>query len=51
MEMRKVMVIGILSADENVCRREAQRRMFISKAKAYQPLDIKVFFLLDSITH
>ena len=48
--MRKVMVIGILSADENVCRREAQRRMFISKAKAYQPLDIKVFFLLDGST-
>ena len=49
-ETRKTMVIGILSAASNVCWREAQRRMFITKAREYQPLDIKVFFLLDGST-
>ena len=40
-------VIGILSEADNVCLREAQRKMFIPRAKEYKRFDIKVFFLLD----
>ena len=47
---RPIIVIGILSAEQNVCFRNAQRQMFVSQAKAYTSLDIKVFFLLDSAT-
>ena len=47
---RGTMVIGILSAEENVCLREAQRKLFIPQARLYQRLDIKVFFLLDDRT-
>ena len=45
-----VIVIGILSAEQNVCFRNAQRQMFVTEAKAYTSLDIKVFFLLDNAT-
>ena len=43
-------VIGILSSTSNVCLREAQRKLFIPKAREYKRLDIKVLFLLDHRT-
>ena len=43
-------VIGILSQPSNLCFREAQRKMFIPRAKAYTGLNIKVVFLLDDRT-
>ena len=48
--IRKTIVIGILSRSENLCLREAQRKMFLPKAKAYKPLTVKVFFLIDNST-
>ena len=47
---RKTVVIGILSQSKNLCLRDAQRKMFITKASAYKPLIIKAFFLIDQIT-
>ena len=49
-EKKGKLVIGILSAEENVCLREAQRKLFIPQARLYQRLDIKVFFVLDDRT-
>ena len=49
-ETSNVVVIGILSKSINVCLREAQRKILIPKARAYTPLVIKVFFLLDDPT-
>ena len=46
----KTIVIGILSRSENLCLREAQRKMFLPRAKAYKPLTVKVFFLIDHST-
>lgn len=46
----RTVVIGILSSTNNVCLREAQRNMFIPKAREYKRLDIKVLFLLDHRT-
>ena len=39
--------IGILSKPDNICLREAQRKLFIPKSKLYKRFNIKVFFLLD----
>ena len=44
---RPKIVIGILSKQENVCLRNAQRLMFISQARKYSDLDINTVFLLD----
>ena len=43
-------VLGILSTANHFCLREAQRKTFISKAKAYTLLNIQVFFVLDEKT-
>ena len=50
MENKNTVVFGILSGASNLCLREAQRKTFIPKAKAYKLLNIKVFFLLDEKT-
>ena len=49
-ENKQTVVLGILSAAENVCLREAQRKTFIPKAKAYKLLNIQIFFILDEQT-
>ena len=49
-EYKETVVIGILSDAKHFCLREAQRKTFIPKAKAYKLLNIKVFFLLDEKT-
>ena len=49
-ENKETVVIGILSRTNNLCLREAQRKTFIPKAKAYKLLNIQVFFLLDEKT-
>ena len=47
---RGTFVIGILSNTDSICLREAQRKLFIPKAKLYKRFEIKVFFLLDDHT-
>ena len=47
---KETIVIGILSAEQNVCLREAQRKLFIPQARLYTKMDIKVFFVLDERT-
>ena len=47
---RDMLVIGILSHPNNTCIRDAQRKTFISKAKAYKRLDVRVFFVVDEAT-
>ena len=47
---RDMLVIGILSRPDNNCIRDAHRKTFISKAKAYKKLDVRVFFVLDEET-
>ena len=49
-EYKETVVVGILSEAQHFCLREAQRKTFISKAKAYKLLNIQVFFLLDEKT-
>ena len=46
-DKRETFVIGILSGAGKLCLREAQRKLFITAAKSYKRLDIKVYFLLD----
>ena len=53
LESRKLqprIVIGIFSKQDNICLRNAQRRMFISQARIYTRLDIETIFLLDEPT-
>ena len=45
-----MIVIGILSAEQNVCLRNVQRKLFVTQARAYNSMNIKVFFLLDHET-
>ena len=45
-----LIVIGILTAEQNVCLRNAQRQLFVTQAMSYTALDIKIFFLLDHPT-
>ena len=42
--------MGILSEAKHFCLREAQRKTFIIKAKAYKLLNIQVFFIFDEQT-
>ena len=49
-DTRQTVVIGILSHAKRLCRREAQRKLFIPKARSYKMLVIKVFFLIDYAT-
>ena len=48
--MRATIAVGILSSSNNFCLREAQRKLFVTQARAYNSLDIKVLFLLDHPT-
>ena len=48
--VREQLIIGILSGSDNACRRDAIRKTFISKAKAYKALDVSVYFVLDEET-
>ena len=47
---RRTVVIGIMSASKNICEREALRKTLIAKARAYKPLVVKFFFLVDDTT-
>ena len=49
-DRRGTFVIGILSNSDNLCLREAQRKLFIPRAKSHKRFDIKIFFLLDERT-
>ena len=49
-ENKASVFFGILSKESNFCLREAQRKTFIPKTKAYKLLNIQVFFLLDEKT-
>ena len=47
---RAIIAIGILSGSKNFCLREAQRKLFVAQARAYNSLDIHVLFLIDHPT-
>ena len=49
-QKKYLLVIGVLSRTGNTCFRDALRMTLIRKAKAYNAMEVKVFFLLDKQT-
>ena len=49
-QRKATIVIGIISESSHFCLREAQRKLFVPQARAYNSLNIKVFFLIDHPT-
>ena len=49
-QRREILVIGILSRTGNTCKRNAQRDTFVNKARTYEKLDVRIFFILDEET-
>ena len=47
---KPLIVLGILTRAENICNRNALRNTLVKRAKLYQELDIKVFFVMDHPT-
>ena len=49
-EQRFGLLLGILSHSDNLCLRNAQRRTLIPRAKAYNAMDVRMYFVLDEET-